>query len=356
MTQHDNDMDTPVAILNYDAVIDYIKSDNISWFEERKEDFSHDEIEQIFYHCCSHNSSFALIDAIIAMGVTEFNHGCVKGALANKHLALLNHILLNYGKEHQINLFLAGETDTPYQLHVLMIDPQWHASLQVVLDNMPNHNQPIKKLVKRYQMKNYFSTLYREIYTFLLGVALAQKGEKKCDDAVIDKAIEMIARKKFPIAHYEVQSIYQLGMAHLFKGRLKRDTFPNLVRRDMMASHTILVPPYPYAFLDMHDITDNKVRIFQRVAHEIGMPDDLTYFFADKIGGLFYSLDRNKIINYREVIPPEQLLFIESIAHKKYFFAFLCKYFNYERSVLHAQLQQEIVENDDNAISEYVKI
>jgi hypothetical protein len=354
MNQHEMNPSTSISAELYKNGIEHIKNNNISWFEENKSLFSQHDIDQIFYYCCAFNGSIALVDSIIAMGVSQFHDGCVKGALANEHLALLNHLLLKYGKKEGINLFLAAQTDTPYKLHALMIDSQWHAGLQIVLDNMPHHNQPIQKLVKHYKLRDYLSTTYQEIYTFLLGVALAQKEAKKCDDSVINQAIAMIARKKFPISYFEVNSIYHLDMAHLFKNRLKRDTFPNLVRPDIMASHTTL----NRFSLDNYEIADTKVRIFKEIAHDIGMPEELKYFFIEKIENLFSPFD--KASSYHEILAPEALSFIESIAHKKHLFAFFCQYFNYERSVLHARLEHDILENDnhrsDDAVCHDVKI
>jgi hypothetical protein len=366
----------------FEEIIHHIDTEDIEYFQGTV--YAHAQLHEIFYYCCYKNKSPAFTDAIIELGVSDFVHGCVTGALLSGHYRLLEHILTKYGKSHRINLFEYGAIDICHYVSSLVQKKENLKLFEMIVEALPNHTQIIKKKDKYYSdEKNRYDLLS---YEFICQVLLANTIDEyrystsQCGADTIKEAIKIISRKKFPLSktqsmviqaledslqqeqtnendnHDQEQHLASNSNANtfsfkaLFEGRLKPrhgDIIDNRIASPQaMASHHTL-----NSLLTYSDVQKMKLRLYLEVTHEMQVPLEIGNI-------MYYALTHDKTLYYqRKLISAESVRWMQSFKdnQKHYVFNFFNRYINFERSLLPLTLQTELehydtIEADDSCV------
>lgn len=335
------------SIFEYHQVRQQVLGENLSYFKSRASLYSEADFNELFYHACRENCSTIFIDGIIALGIKNLNYGCVKGALFGEKYDLLFHLLTHYGHSHQINLFEIDDSETPYRLGLLMVESRWHDLFELILQSLKNHSQRVKKIYVTYALRDWLNNQYTYLYNYLLGIALGHKEHTHVDDSqahqTIDKAIAIIARKKFPVMPGHAQSIVKLGLEPLFKNRLSH-VVP--ARPEGLANCILL----HHGKLDVYSTMDKKMDLLKELAYEFKIPARMIDLVEGRImensdawGNSITQAQRFLAQGNcaRLALNEEDFLFMQSIRNKSRLFNFFYDYFDYERAVLHDRLMKQ---------------
>lgn len=334
-------------IFEFHRVREHVINNNIGYFKARASLYSEVDFSELFYHACRENCNTMFIDGIIALGIKNLNYGCVKGALFNQKYDLLFHLLTHYGKSHKINLFEIDDSEIAYLVGLLMTEAQWHDLFRLIVKPLKNHSQRIKKVYVTYQLKDWLNNQYTYIYNYLLGIALGYKERIKSENSevhqTIDKAIAIIACKKFPIIPGHAKTIVKLGLEHLFQNRL------NYVVQTMPQGLANCVLLHS-GKMDVYDTLDKKMDLLKELSYEFRIPQHMVDLVEQRMMENSDTPGKNtpqaqrfeqQGNQARFSLNEEDFLFMQTIRHKAQLFNFFYDYFDYERAVLHDTLMRQ---------------
>jgi hypothetical protein len=308
--------------------------------------FSQADLDFAFHYCCAFGVEFSFTQHFIEWGAGDLINACIKGACEYQHYDLLMPILLTYGKSHDINL-LSDENFT-IQRHVVAwaADETYWPLYQWMIENLPNHTRIIRPQVKYYEA--YHAKPYSQVYNKLLHALFYSINSSRQTHSqtplILPKALELLAKKKFPLTGYNVNHIKKNNMEHLFEGRLNPREHYNSLDQYKFAHHIYLLKPGA-------EIGENKKWLLYHgfeqewnIPHKIGSALFQGFkALEDKRNNKIPSPEHDPLV----ILGQEEADFFESIEDKKSMNAFFMRYLDLGKIKLYSRLKKHFNQMDN---------
>jgi hypothetical protein len=278
------------------------------------------EIDYAFYAGCYYNTSWDFLKQIIELGVKDFTTGCV-AAMQREHYGLLYSILSQYGHDKQIEILGDGRLHCGTVMVNLAKEKDWLQLYALLIEFLPNHTQAICKRDKYYAPFDFEH--YDFVYNMILGQLLVSS------NLVLPQAVEVLARRKFPVYHEYVDRIINLGWQDYFPNRLNGTGIGNQYQARGIAHRKDLVQNDK----KLHFSWIRRKELFQDLAYSLNIPERI----------------KEKMENFQNfrghlILPDyEDYLFLQSFESKPHILDYFRGYFYYDKMKIHEKLSEALL-------------